>query len=483
MLVRRSFGLALAMLFCFAGSSDARGDRDDRSSGKGPIYSRPGWYVGGGGNFALLDSGTLSHPEKSAGSRGFGPGANMRAGYRFANRLAIEFESNWMRHQDIGRADFLRGQNSRITQILFELKGNVPGEVVKNNDGVPAASNTGFNRRGKIFGVRVGFDYSTGFTGNEDCPGQQAVIPANEGPVVLKVPPYNTDETFNFFMCGPLPTYWFRSGLVIYQQQPRSGDDIDGVFHRNRTFFFDGDSLEARAPADADCGKFDGTLLPRPGADAPRAVSSTGNKLVTSCRRRARNPKRFIDGGVQFPADRNVKVRSDTLALTVNLRGYPSTEDGWPAILGPFSGLVTPETLKALSLWGRIQPYGIIGGGIALTQVHTTYIRTTNRDTFFGFTREDIGAQPFCSFRDFLGLSYGSNTVCGPADHSFPAAGIIENKTLDETEATVVLKGGLGVDIYASKNLAVSVEGRFVWIEGFGNVPIDLSVGFIYRFH
>lgn len=72
--------------------------------------------------------------------------------------------------------------------------------------------------------------------------------------------------------------------------------------------------------------------------------------------------------------------------------------------------------------------------------------------------------------------------ACNGSEHRFPAGGLRETLIEENFEATVVLKGGFGIDFYATRQLAVSVEGRFDWIEGFGSVPLDLSVSLLYRF-
>ncbi len=58
-----------------------------------------------------------------------------------------------------------------------------------------------------------------------------------------------------------------------------------------------------------------------------------------------------------------------------------------------------------------------------------------------------------------------------------------ESLSFSEIDASVMVKGGIGLDIYLTHNIAASIEARVVWLEGYGSVPLDLSASLIYRFN
>jgi opacity protein-like surface antigen len=149
-----------------------------------------------------------------------------------------------------------------------------------------------------------------------------------------------------------------------------------------------------------------------------------------------------------------------------------------------------------LSLGGRLQPFALIGAGVGLTRVRTTLLRTVARfagdvkkegliENTAGLgweeTKHDIGADQFCNYVDRFGYSNPYGGICDPNLFVRPDS-FSETLTFDELDANVMLKGGVGLDIYLTRNIAASIEARVIWLDGYGSVPLDLSVNLLYRF-
>jgi len=142
-------------------------------------YDRSGWYLGVGGVFAFEDLGgdaaQLGLPNPPYPSQ-FEPdfddsaGVNIRAGYRFAPRVAVEFQYEWLEgFDDNGAAPRLEVDSSLLTldAKFFALTGRVQPyaragvgvhfanlEIVNDDFDKPWEDSTGFAAR---FGV--GIDY------------------------------------------------------------------------------------------------------------------------------------------------------------------------------------------------------------------------------------------------------------------------------------------------------------------------------------
>ena len=514
MLFRRSLRLGLATLLVVSGLSAAAEEGEPSEDKTG--FTRPGWYISSGGNFTPLDSGSLSHPVEGQGETGFsGPGANLRVGYRFSNRLGVEFEASWFQHDNIGRNDFVRLEGDIEGGLAFGAKGGVvPGDVLE-------ISGTVTERRAKIFRAPRGADPLT-LTG--ECSGGGLFPHMANGAAdrawLNRIFFNGVITEVDYYMCGPLPTYWVNlSDQVVTDKDgfsfplndllrdptcdgcetPNDSTRVTAEFApglswgisgpAKAAYFFDGDTIgpgrNIRVVPNND------HLFVNPKADSICRIPDTTSpsdpsfnpilaELDQDCRRLAIHPK-SVDARAFFPADEEVRVRSDTFGFTVNLKGYPSY-NGLPAVLGPFSNMVSESTLKQLSLGGRLQPFAMLGAGLGITKVDVHLVRKDNRDLGFNKAERDIGAIPFCEFVDKFGYTNPYGAACIPGLHSSPIGGLVSSETFSEVSANVLLKAGVGFDLYATKNLAVSVEGRAVWLEGFGAVPIDLSMGLLYRF-
>jgi len=547
-------GLGLALLLLVGAPASAREkSRAPAETSEAPAeesgYNRPGWYIAGGANFALLDAGSLRSPVEG-GTVGFGPGANMRVGYRFSNRLGLEFEASWFQHEAVGRNDFIRLEGDlSTTQRFTTRKAKVPGDVLRGN-----------TSRGKIFRIpkpsatattNANVDFKSGTTtwadaecgaGNPAVPhkdnnnptprwndpaGTGYTIVGNPNLIVLgsSTPGPGTQIFVDHYICTPFPTYFVDlsqqlidtpennfprvagtpfSGLPLMRDftckgceelavdtskvvagapdgsDPAGGRQLQGL--GGTSVFFDGDEIN---------GNVDGKLVRTSGNAEPEdrfcdlnniepifGIPTNRLRVDRDCKKFAEHPKL---GKAFNPPDEKVEIRSDTIGLTVNLKGYP-TYNGLPAILGPFSSSVSESTLEMLSLGGRLQPFAMIGAGVGLTRVHTTLIRRSNRDVNgFPDRANDIGADEFCNFVDKFGYVNPYNAPCLGL-HTSPLGGSTEVRSFDELDANVLVKGGIGLDMYVTRNIAATVEARAIWLEGFGSVPLDLSVGLIYRF-